>query len=178
MRKTKWCIRATSLSWQFLQTQSTQKVRNLREIQMVHFPSVHQNAWKDSVYSHSPCTLRDQSEVNYEAGPEASQIVLSVEQKTLINFGYHHCPIDVQSKQQDIREFVSDLRRMGGSSMNAWYCANNIFFCFLDLLLYCNYFWSLCNIRIVRKILHYQSEVEAEQKPLWFLVCNLHQTYI
>jgi len=63
--------------------------------------------------------LRDQFEANYEAGPEASQIVLSVEHKTPINITYHHCPIDVQSKQQDIRELVSDLRRAGGRSMDA-----------------------------------------------------------
>lgn len=75
-------------------------VRNVREIQMVCFPSAHQNAWKDSVYSHSLCTLRDQSEVNYEAGPEASQIVLSVEQKTPINITYHHCRIDVQLRSR------------------------------------------------------------------------------
>lgn len=124
MRKTKWCIQATSLSWQFRKTQTIQKVRNVREIQMVHFPSAHQNAWKAFVYSHSPCTLRDQSEVNYEAGPKASQIVLSVEQKTPINITYHHCPIDVQSKQQDTRELVSDLRRAEGSNMDALYCAN------------------------------------------------------
>lgn len=176
MRKTKWCIQVTSLSWQFRKTKTTQMVRNVREIQTVCFPSAHQNAWKDSVYSHSLCTLRDQSEVNYEAGPEASQIVLSVEQKTPINITYHHCWIDVQIKQQDIRELVSDLRRAGGSNMDAWYCANSIFFWFLDLLLYSKYFWSLCNIRIVRKLLHYHSEVEAEQNLLWFLVCNLHQT--
>lgn len=149
MKKTKWCIHATSLTWQFCKTETTQKLRNIREIQIVCFPSAQQNAWKDSVYSHSPCTLRDQSEVNYEAGPEASQIVLSVEQKTPINVTYHHCLIDVQCKQQGIRELVSDLKRVGGSNMDAWYCANSIFFWFLDLLSYCNYFWSLCNIRIV-----------------------------
>lgn len=85
MRKTKQYIRATSLSRQFLKTQAMQEVRNVREIQMVCFSSDHQNTWKDSVYFHSPCTLRDQCEVNYEADPEASQIVLSVEQKTPMN---------------------------------------------------------------------------------------------
>lgn len=102
------------------------------------------------VYSHSPCTLRDQSEVNCEAGPEASQIVLSVEQKTPKNITHHHCPVNVQSKQ-DIREPVSDLKRAGGSNMDGLYCANSIFLWFLDLLLYCNDFWSLCTIRSVMK---------------------------
>lgn len=51
--------------------------------------------------------------------------------------------------------------RAGGSSMDTQHCANSTVMWFLDLLLNCNYFWSLWNIRIVRKNTHYHSEVRG-----------------